>query len=88
MKKPSRGFRQEGGFSSHPDDAGGKTRFSITEAVARANAYSGRMEDLPKELAETIAKNQYWDALRLDDISASACAGRRAASSVDSIAHR
>ncbi len=60
----------EGGYSNHPSDKGGATRYGITEAVARAHAYSGRMDDLSEYAAQQIAKAQYWDVLRLDEISA------------------
>lgn len=60
----------EGDYSNRANDRGGKTRFGITEAVARANGYMGSMESLPLETAETIYKRQYWDTLRLDDVAA------------------
>ena len=62
-------FLVEGGFSNDPKDAGGKTRCGITEAVALANGFGGRMEELSREEAARIAKSQYWDVLRLDVIS-------------------
>ena len=63
-------FRVEGGFANHPSDKGGPTRYGITETVARAHAYSGRMEDMSEYAARQIAKAQYWDLLRLDEIAA------------------
>lgn len=59
----------EGDFSDDPKDSGGATRFGITEAVARANGYTGPMRDLPIEIAKRIARIQYWDALRLDQVT-------------------
>lgn len=59
----------EGGFSDDANDSGGATRFGITEAVARANGYGGDMRELPFDLAKNIAKSQYWDTLRLDDVA-------------------
>lgn len=50
----------EGDFVDHPADRGGKTRYGITEVVARQAGYTGIMQDLPRELAITIYKNQYW----------------------------
>ncbi len=44
----------EGGFSDHPDDPGGKTRFGVTEAVARRVGYKGEMRELPLDLAKQI----------------------------------
>lgn len=58
----------ERGYSNHPKDRGGPTNYGITEAVARANGYRGDMKDLPIETAKNIAKSQYWNTLRLDDV--------------------
>lgn len=60
----------EGGFSDHKDDPGGKTRFGVTEAVARANGYKGDMRDLPKEVAKDIYRRLYWNPCRCDDLPA------------------
>lgn len=65
----SRTGREEGGYVDHPDDRGGPTNHGITEVVARAHGYMGDMRDLPRERAREIAKEQYWDILRLDAIS-------------------
>lgn len=61
-------LKVEGGFVNDPNDSGGATKYGVTEAVARANGYSGPMKDLPLSLAKSIYKAQYWDALRLDDV--------------------
>jgi lysozyme family protein len=37
---------REGGYSNHPADRGGATRWGITEAVARAHGYRGVSADL------------------------------------------
>ncbi len=60
----------EGGYSNNPLDSGGRTKYGITERVARANGYEGDMKDLPLETAKRIYKAQYWDILRLDDVCA------------------
>jgi len=60
-------LKVEGGFVDDARDSGGATRYGVTEAVARANGYSGAMKDFPLSLAKSIYKAQYWDALRLDD---------------------
>lgn len=60
----------EGGYSDHPADRGGKTRFGITEATARAAGYAGSMAELPVELAQDIYRDRYWDALRLEEVAA------------------
>jgi lysozyme family protein len=53
-------IEREGGFVSHPADKGGPTCFGITEAVARANGYSGSMRQLPREGAAAIYRRLYW----------------------------
>lgn len=61
---------KEGAYSDHPADRGGPTKWGVTERVARANGYTGRMQDLPEERAKVIAKTQYWDVLNLDRVAA------------------
>lgn len=56
----------EGGYANHPSDPGGETMWGITARVARQAGYIGPMRDLPRETAKTIARNQYWDAVRAD----------------------
>ena len=58
----------EGGYSDHPADPGGKTRFGITEAVAREAGYRGDMRELPLDLAKRIYKDRYWDAVRAEEL--------------------
>lgn len=58
----------EGGFVDHPADPGGATRWGITERVARVAGYRGDMRELPVALAKRIAKTEYWDAVRADDM--------------------
>jgi lysozyme family protein len=62
--------RVEGEYSDHQADRGGKTKYGITERVARANGYAGGMRDLSLDEAKRIYKAQYWDVLRLDAIAA------------------
>lgn len=52
-------FVMEGGFSDHPSDPGGATMYGITERVARSNGYTGKMSELPKELAADIYSKEY-----------------------------
>ncbi|EQB13520.1 hypothetical protein L288_02470 [Sphingobium quisquiliarum P25] len=52
---------REGGYSNHPADLGGPTRFGITQAVARANGYAGDMKVMPRTVAETIYRRVYWE---------------------------
>ena len=51
---------REGGYSNHPADKGGPTRWGITEAVARAHGYAGDMRALPREEAAAIYRRIYW----------------------------
>jgi lysozyme family protein len=58
----------EGDFSEHAADPGGKTRFGVTEAVARRAGYRGDMRDLPLDLAKRIYLEEYWKPVRADDL--------------------
>tara|TARA_R110002153_G_scaffold63189_2_gene169652 strand:- start:880 stop:1425 length:546 start_codon:yes stop_codon:yes gene_type:complete len=60
----------EGGYVNDPSDSGGETNFGVTEKVARANGYHGKMIDMPQEFAYTLYQKKYWDAICLDEISA------------------
>ena len=51
---------REGGYSNHPADRGGATRWGVTEAVARANGYQGTMRDFPRAQAVAIYRRLYW----------------------------
>ncbi len=53
-------IKREGGYVNDPRDAGGATRYGITEAVARANGYTGDMKDLPLDLARKVYADKYW----------------------------
>ena len=61
----------EGGYVDDPLDSGGRTRWGITEAVARRAGYEGPMAELPVSVARGIYISEYWDALNLDAIGAS-----------------
>lgn len=52
---------REGGYSSHPADTGGPTRWGVTQAVARANGYDGDMRGFPRDAAAAIYKRRYWE---------------------------
>lgn len=60
----------EGGYADHADDPGGKTRYGITEAVARRAGYQGRMQYFGKEQAIEIYHRHYWKPLRLTQVAA------------------
>jgi lysozyme family protein len=59
----------EGGYSNNPSDPGGETMYGVTARVARRYGYLGAMRDLPLDRAKDIAKLEYWDVLRLDQIA-------------------
>lgn len=65
----ARTIGHEGGFSDDPVDRGGKTRFGITETVARAYGYAGAMDKLPFAIAKAIYRERYWDYLSLDAVA-------------------
>lgn len=52
---------REGGYSNHPTDRGGPTRWGITQAVARAHGFAGSMCDFPRADAVAIYRARYWD---------------------------
>jgi len=60
---------REGGYSNHPADRGGPTRWGITQAVARDNGYIGDMRDLPREAAIAIYRQLYWQTPRIDQVA-------------------
>ena len=58
----------EGGFVDHPKDPGGATRYGITQRIARKHGYTGDMRDFPVEEAKRIARAEYWDEVRADEV--------------------
>ena len=63
-------LEHEGGYSDHAADPGGKTRYGITEVVARSHGYRGDMRELPIDAARLIYRAAYWDAVRADELPA------------------
>jgi lysozyme family protein len=61
---------REGGYSNHPADRGGATRWGVTEAVARAHGYRGDMRSFPREEAVRIYQRIYWERPGFDRVSA------------------
>ncbi|MEP9402055.1 glycoside hydrolase family 108 protein [Sphingomonas silueang] len=60
---------REGGYVDHPADRGGPTNWGITQAVARANGYSGEMRQMPRTLALDIYRRQYWTGPGFDQVA-------------------
>lgn len=60
---------REGGYSNHPADRGGATRYGITEQVARDFGYRGTMQALPRSLAVDIYRDLYWSGPGIDRIA-------------------
>lgn len=58
----------EGGYSNHVADSGGKTKFGITEPLAREYDYNGAMRDLSLDEAKSIYYNHFWLWMDLDSI--------------------
>lgn len=52
-------IEREKGYVDHPADRGGPTCWGITEKVARRYGYTGRMQDLPRSLAQRIYFDWY-----------------------------
>jgi lysozyme family protein len=60
---------REGGYTNHPADKGGPTRWGVTEAVARAHGWQGEMRSFPREEAVSIYRKLYWQRPGFDRIS-------------------
>lgn len=58
----------EGDYADHPADRGGRTRYGITEAVARSMGYAGRMDELPLPFALYVYHTRYWQRIDGDAI--------------------
>lgn len=61
---------REGGYSNHPADRGGETKFGITAAVARQQGHDGPMRALSAEDARAIYRRIYWLRPRFDAVAA------------------
>lgn len=62
-------LRKEGVYSDHPNDAGGKTKYGVTEKVARRFGYQGDMIDLSLDFAQKIYYEQYYLKLGLHNMT-------------------
>lgn len=58
----------EGIYSDNPLDAGGLTKYGITEAVARKHNYTGHMKDLPISKARDIYATDYIVKPKYDQV--------------------
>jgi lysozyme family protein len=63
---------REGGYSNHPADRGGPTRWGVTQAVARAHGYAGDMRFYPREDAVEVYRRIYWLRPGFDRVAAHA----------------
>lgn len=59
----------EGLYSNNPADAGGATKYGITEMVARASGYYGDMKDLPRQVAVDIYYKKYYIEPKFDQLA-------------------
>lgn len=59
----------EGKYSNNPHDTGGETMWGITKRLAVHYGYSASMRDIPIEVAKQIYKVEFWDKLRLNEVS-------------------
>lgn len=60
---------REGGYSDHPADRGGPTRWGVTQRVARAHGYAGDMRVFPRSEAAAIYRRLYWLRPRFDHVA-------------------
>lgn len=61
-------FEGHGMLTNFRDDPGGQTKWGITEAVARENGFTGKMQDLTLGTAMAITQTKYWDAVKADEL--------------------
>lgn len=61
-------IEKEGGYSNDPDDSGGETICGVTKDVAIEYGYTADLKSMPMRMIKQIYKEQYWYALRLDNI--------------------
>lgn len=55
-------------YTDDPSDSGCKTRWGITENVARAYGYTGSMKSLPRSTAFAIYLKRYWTNPKFDRV--------------------
>lgn len=62
-------LKYEGVYSDDSNDHGGKTKWGITEIVARNYGYQGKMSNLSLGFASEIYRKNYWNKNNLDQIA-------------------
>lgn len=62
------GIEGDGNGKIDPNDAGGATRWGVTEAMARAHGYKGAMKDLPRDFAELLYLREYFVRPHFDKV--------------------
>lgn len=64
----------EGGYSNHPSDPGGPTKFGITihdyRKHVKPDASADDVRAMPLDHAQAIYREKYWKALRCDELPA------------------
>ena len=67
-------FAHEGGYSHHPSDPGGPTKYGITladyAAFKRCKVTAADVKAMPLADAKAIYRNKYWNTLRCSDLPA------------------
>lgn len=73
-KALARLLAHEGGYSNHPSDPGGPTKFGITigdyRRYVRPDATADDVRAMSLDVAKTIYRDRYWRALRCDALPA------------------
>lgn len=75
-KEVKRIVNLEGGYVDHENDRGGKTKYGITERLARKYGYEGDMKNLAISEAKKIYKKAFWEKYDLNKIEDDQLAGR------------
>jgi lysozyme family protein len=64
----------EGGYSNHPDDPGGPTKFGITigdyRRYVKADVTAADVRAISVDEAKAIYRRRYWDVQRCDELPA------------------
>jgi len=67
-------LEHEGGYTNDAADPGGATNFGITifdyRKYVKANATAGDVRTMTVDVAKTIYRAKYWDAMRCDELPA------------------